>query len=144
MSCYRVTAGAVPAEDVVQSVDHLHGDPVPRLVGDARRFIAGLTPAVSDDLRDVLLLLSSELVTNAVIHARTSIEVGLTVTDRSIVVTVHDEDLGRAEVPGAVPREGGWGLGLVGQLSAAHDMERHPGEGKTAWFRLARDDQGDA
>lgn len=142
MSCYRVSAAAVPREDVVQAVDHLHGDPVPRLVGDARRFIASRAPAVSDELRDVLLLLSSELVTNAVIHARTSIEVGLTVTDRSIVVTVHDEDLGRSELTGPVPRDGGWGLGLVAELSAAHDMERHPGEGKTAWFRLARDDQG--
>lgn len=145
MSCYRVRGGAVPVTDVVETVDHLHGDPVPRLVGEARRFIDSRAPGVSPGLRDTLLLLSSELVTNAVIHARTSIEVGITVTDRSIVVTVHDEDLGRSELPSPVPREGGWGLGLVGQLAAAHDMERHPGEGKTAWFRLARDDdRGDA
>jgi anti-sigma regulatory factor (Ser/Thr protein kinase) len=127
----------------VQAVDHLHGEPVPRLVGEARRFIASRAPEISAELRDVLLLLTSELVTNAVIHARTAIEVGITVTDGSIVVTVHDEDLGRSEIPGPTPRDGGWGLGLVGELSAAHDMERHPGEGKTAWFRLARDDRGD-
>lgn len=138
MSCYRVSARAVPTDDVVESMEHLHLEPVPRVVSDARRFISDQAPALPGGLLDVVLLLTSELVTNAVIHARTALEVGITVTDRSVVVTVHDEDLGLApEQPSA--REGGWGLGLVRRLADDYEMERHPGAGKTAWFRISRE-----
>jgi two-component sensor histidine kinase len=72
-----------------------------------------------------------------VIHARTAIEVGITVTTNKILVTVHDEDLGHPSdtYPG---REGGRGLGLVAAMSEETATERHAGEGKTVWFRLAR------
>lgn len=140
MSCYRIPPGALPAGETVEAVDHLHLDPVPRVVGESRRFVGSHVPADEQYQRDVLLLLTSELVTNAVIHARTAIELGVTITNGSLLVTVHDEDLGRSELPG-VPREGGWGLGMVDALADAHSMERHPGDGKTAWFRLTRNRQ---
>ena len=136
VSCYRVSAGAVPAGDVVESVEHVHLQPVPRDVAAARQFIREHTPVVPPDLLDTLLLLTSELVTNAVIHARTPLEVGITVTDRSLIVTVHDEDLDVVPARGA--REGGWGLGLVRELADDSAMEQHAAEGKTAWFRVAR------
>jgi two-component sensor histidine kinase len=106
-------------------------------VGVARRFVADNAPALPAPVHDVLLLLTSELVTNAVIHARTPLEVGITVTDVSVLVTVHDEDLGLSELPGPA-REGGRGLELVSALSQDYALDRHPGDGKTAWFRLAR------
>ena len=138
MSCYRLLKTALPPDDVVESVDHLHLDPMPRVVSTARGFVRDHLPVVSDDVVDTVLLLTSELVTNAVIHARTAIEVGITVTSASVLVTVHDEDLGRpsASYPG---REGGRGLGLVRAMSEASDTEQHPGDGKTAWFRLRRE-----
>ena len=138
LSCYRISPRSVPAEDVVESMDHLHLDPIPRVVGVARQFIREHAPALESGLLDVLLLLTSELVTNAVIHARTALEVGITVTNHSIVVTVHDEDLGRPAPPDE-RREGGWGLGLVRDLAEDSAMERHPGAGKTAWFRVSRE-----
>jgi anti-sigma regulatory factor (Ser/Thr protein kinase) len=138
MSCYRISQRAIPPDDVVESMEHLHLDPVPRVVGLARGFIRDQSPALPEDLLDVILLLASELVTNAVIHARTAIEVGMTVTNRSIIVTVHDEDLGRAP-DRAGGREGGWGLGLVRNLADDFEMEHHAGEGKTAWFRMSRE-----
>jgi two-component sensor histidine kinase len=107
-------------------------------VAESRFFVAERAPDISPELRDVLMLLTSELVTNAVIHARTALEVGITVTNRSVVVTVHDEDLGPPEPDAG--REGGWGLGLVSSLAVESDMERHAGDGKTAWFRITRDD----
>jgi two-component sensor histidine kinase len=110
---------------------------LPRDVSAARDFVREHAPVLVDDLLDVLLLLTSELVTNAVIHARTAIEVGITVTDRSVVVTVHDEDLGHLIQRNG--REGGWGLGLVRTFANDSDMEVHPGDGKTAWFRLNRE-----
>ena len=137
-----MSARAVPADDIVESVEHVHLDPVPRDVSAAREFVREHTPLVPDDLLDVLLLLTSELVTNAVIHARTPLEVGITVTDRSLVVTVHDEDLDVAPQRGA--REGGWGLGLVRELADDSAMEQHPAAGKTAWFRVARPQTGSA
>jgi two-component sensor histidine kinase len=137
MSCYRISARAVPAGDVVESMAHLHLDPVPRVVGEARTFIRDHAPAMPADLVDVLVLLTSELVTNAVIHARTPIEVGITVTDRSVVVTVHDENLNHP--PARAGREGGWGLGLVRHLAQDSAMEEHVGDGKTAWFRISRE-----
>ncbi len=95
-------------------------------------------PPLPDDTADVLLLLTSELVTNAVLHARTAIELGITVGERSVVVTVHDLDLTRPEQRPYAEREGGWGLGLVRALAEDSAMEHHPGDGKTAWFRLPR------
>jgi two-component sensor histidine kinase len=118
-------------------MEHLHLEPVPRVVGEARSFIRDRAPALPAQLVDVLVLLTSELVTNAVIHARTPIEVGITVTNRSLIVTVHDEDLGPA--PKRAEREGGWGLGLVRELAEDAAMEEHVGEGKTAWFRISRE-----
>jgi anti-sigma regulatory factor (Ser/Thr protein kinase) len=137
VSCYRISARAVPLDDVVEATEHVHLDPAPRVVGEARQFVRQHAPGVSDDLLETLLLLTSELVTNAVIHARTPLEVGITVTDHSLIVTVHDEDLG--EAPARAGREGGWGLGLVRAFADDYDMEHHVGAGKTAWFRVTRD-----
>lgn len=137
MSCYRISARAVPAGDVVESMQHLHLEPVPRVVGDARTFIREQAPPMPRHLVDVVVLLTSELVTNAVIHARTAIEVGITVTDHSVIVTVHDEDLHTP--PARSGREGGWGLGLVRELADDSALEEHVGDGKTAWFRVSRE-----
>ena len=138
VSCQRVLAGALPSDDTVQTSHHLHLEPLPRLVGSARAFVREHAPPLAPETADVLVLLTSELVTNAVLHARSSIEVGITVADRSVVVTVHDEDLTRPEQQPYDGREGGWGLALVRELAAASSLEVHPGDGKTAWFRLPR------
>ena len=137
MSCYRLLTRALPADDVIESVEHLHLEPMPKVVQAARTFVREQLPALPDETTDVILLLTSELVTNAVIHARTAIEVGITVSDRSVLVTVHDQDLGRPSMS-YVGRDGGRGLGLVAALADETATERHPGEGKTVWFRLSR------
>jgi len=138
VSCQRVLPTALLAGDTVQSCHHLRLEPVPRLVGQARAFVGEHAPPLSDDTAGILLLLTSELVTNAVLHARTPIEVGITVGESSVVVTVHDEDLARPEQRPYAQREGGWGLGLVRELAEDSALELHPGDGKTAWFRLPR------
>lgn len=63
---------------------------------------------------------------------------GLTVTDDSVLVTVHDLNLTRPEQQPYVQREGGWGLLLVRALAGESAMEPHDEGGKTAWFRLPR------
>ena len=139
MSCQRVLTSALPGGDTVQASYHVHLEPLPRLVREARAFVSEHAPALPPEIQDALLLLTSELVTNAVLHARTPLVLGLTVTDGSVLVTVHDLNLTRPEQQPYVPREGGWGLSLVTALAAEWAMEPHDEGGKTAWFRLPRE-----
>ncbi len=129
---------ALRSGEAVESCWHLHLEPLPRLVGAARAFVARHAPPLPSETADALVLLTSELVTNAVLHARTPIEVGITVGQHSVLVTVHDLDQTRPEQQPYVNREGGWGLGLVSTLAEACALEPHPDGGKTAWFRLHR------
>ena len=138
MSCQRILPGALTPGDQVRESHHLHLDPVPRLVSDARRFVLEHAPDLPPETQDSLVLLTSELVTNAVLHARTEIELGITIGDDSVVVTVHDLDLARPEQDPYASREGGWGLGLVSALADGSAMHTDPAGGKVAWFRLAR------
>jgi two-component sensor histidine kinase len=138
VSCQRILPGALAPGDQVRESHHLHLDPVPRLVSDARRFVLEHAPDLPPETQDSLVLLTSELVTNAVLHARTEIELGITIGDDSIVVTVHDLDLARPEQDPYAAREGGWGLGLVSALADTSAMHTDPAGGKIAWFRLGR------
>ena len=94
----------------------------------ASRAIAGRTLdawglARDDALRERALLVLSELVTNSVRHAaRLSprVDIGLSLTDSALTVTVHDRHPHRPSPPPR-PRpdgEGGWGLRLVSRLAA--------------------------
>lgn len=138
MSCQRLLPDVLPPGHAVVTSHHLHLDPLPRLVADARRFVLEHVPDLPDETRDALVLLTSELVTNAVLHARTPLELGVTVADDSVMVTVHDLDLALPEQVPHNGREGGWGLGLVQALAEASEISSHPEGGKTAWFRLSR------
>ena len=137
MGCQRVLPEALAGDSVVE-MHHLHLDPLPRLVSTARRFVREHAPPLPDDAYDALMLLTSELVTNAVLHARTPLEVGITVGEHSVLVTVHDLDLASPAQQPYDGREGGWGLGLVSALAEASALEVHVDDGKTAWFRLSR------
>ncbi len=135
MSCDRFLPRVMPGETAVGN-HHLHLDPQPHLVSAARAFVLQHCPDVPGETRDVLELLTSELVTNAILHAGTPLEVGLTITQESLVVTVHDLDR-PSDQPGSFQhREGGWGLGLVSALATDSAIGPHPDGGKTAWFRL--------
>lgn len=76
--------------------------------------------------------------TNAILHARTPLELGITVADGSVLVTVHDLDLARRDQTPYAGREGGWGLGLGSCLAEEAELSPDPDGGKTAWFRLSR------
>ena len=114
-------------------------EPKPRNVRAAREFVA-------DTLRhegfggdsDVVLLLTSELVTNAVRHAATPFEIKVDVEADKVRVAVIDEDV---EHPPEVRHPGpdetnGRGLLLVDQLAAVWGSHRD-GHHKSVWFTLA-------
>lgn len=138
MTCQCFPPDALPPGEEVEDCFQLHLDPVPRLVGEARRFVSAHAPDLPEETQDALLLLTSELVTNAVLHARTRFEVSLPVTAHCVVVAVHDLDLARSGQHPYEHREGGWALGLVAAMAEASALENHPGGGKTAWFRVPR------
>lgn len=65
--------------------------PTPQSPGDARRWLADTVSRWElPDLRDVLLLAVSELVTNSVLHARTPLVVNVTVSSGIVEVGVRD------------------------------------------------------
>ena len=138
MSSDAVLADVLPGDDVVVCAHHVALQPVPRAAAEARRFVREHAPELPSETHDALLLLTSELVTNAVLHARTEMEVSVVVAERSVVVTVHDWNLSRPEQSPYPQREGGWGLELVSALAHSAAVAAHPDGGKTAWFRLLR------
>ena len=112
--------------------------PEPQAVAAARRFVQRtMTQWGQDDLADHACLLVSEILTNAVHHARSPIGLRLHHTAREIVTEITDDNthLPRCRLPGP-DDENGRGLMLVDAL--ASDWGSRPAEtGKTVWFTLA-------
>jgi len=105
----------------------------------ARAWIARATEdvALSAAQREVVALLVSELVTNAVVHAGTPSTVSALADAGQLVICVQDGDDRLPTVSDAPgDREGGWGLRLVDQAADAWGAERCDG-GKVVWFALA-------
>lgn len=104
----------------------------------ARREVAGwLVEFGGERWMDDALLVASELVTNAVLHARTDVEVVLDVDAATLRLEVTDfgEGLPVRERVTAEDEEGR-GLNLVGDLSSAWGVEQSDGK-TTVWCRLA-------
>ena len=108
---------------------------------EARRFVREIAAAsASRQELDDAILLTSELVTNAVRHAghaaEDPIEVTVSVDERSLRVTVRDR--GPGYDPGELDTrsgEGGWGLDLVRKLSSRWGVDR--GDlGNDVWFEI--------
>lgn len=111
----------------------------PEMVAVARRFVARQLRLweVADDHLDEAVLLTSELLSNAVLHART--DARLTITSRedgTLRVEVADENP-RLPISVAPPDEAqsGRGLWLVETIATAWGVERTE-LGKTVWFEL--------
>ena len=108
---------------------------------EARRFVRESVGPVPRRIMDDAVLLTSELVTNAVRHAglddRDAIEVTVSVDPRVLRITVRDR--GSGFDPEAVARrrsdEGGWGLDLLRRLSSRWSVDRHSA-GTDVWFEI--------
>jgi anti-sigma regulatory factor (Ser/Thr protein kinase) len=117
-------------------VDHIHLDPNPRAARDARRFVALHTASVDSDTASTLAVLTSELVTNAVLHARTTLQVGVMRAARDLLVGVGDVGHGRpARQPASDTATQGRGLRLIDGLADQWGITNYEG-GKTVWFLL--------
>lgn len=102
----------------------------------ARRFLARtISPRVGPDALDVALLLGSELVTNAVVHAGTPFAVSVQVGDERLRVAVEDGDDRPPRVADQdVTTPGGFGLLLVDELASGWGVE-HPGRSSAGTAR---------
>jgi anti-sigma regulatory factor (Ser/Thr protein kinase) len=114
--------------------------PTARSTTQARRFVLGaLAEWGLDGLRDTAALLTSELVTNSVLHARTEVEVSVVRLDDGVSIEVSD---GSARTP--VRRmqydeaTTGRGVELLEQLASGWDVTLHAA-GKTVRFFLSLD-----
>jgi len=123
-------------------------DAMPASVPLARRFISDLLDRWEMiDLKEIAMLLVSELVTNVLIHASTGLALVVAVADGSLEVGVADFDprssssvlpkLQRIHTAlnDEVLAEGGRGLALVDLLSDEWGVVALP-YGKQVWFRL--------
>jgi anti-sigma regulatory factor (Ser/Thr protein kinase) len=112
--------------------------PVPFAATKARKAVRAYCTANGlTELADDAELMTSELVTNAVAHARYLVTLHVSVQEGQLTVTVTD-DAGRPPEPTAVradARPRGRGLFLVAALAAdwGLDIAETP---TTAWFRL--------
>ncbi len=111
--------------------------PHPSSVGAARRLVRGLvTAAGRSDIVDDAVLLVSEIVTNALIHAGSPMRVRGWYADSGIRVEVSDESPHQPTLRDYANTAGtGRGLGLLVEL--VDDWGVAPdGVGKTVWFEL--------
>lgn len=114
-------------------------DPRPESAAVARRFVREVLDAWDcDDAEELALLLTSEVVSNAVRHAATELVVRLCFDDDAMLLRIEVAD-GDARLP-VVQRPpadatGGRGLLLVEALSRRWGADATDG-GKVVWFEL--------
>ena len=109
----------------------------PKMVAVARRFVRDrLTSWEATDHLESALVISSELATNAVLHARTTFTLKVEVEGSSVRIEVYDENP-RLPVMTSCPPDAtsGRGLALVTALATAWGMENRD-HGKVVWAKV--------
>jgi anti-sigma regulatory factor (Ser/Thr protein kinase) len=120
-----------------------HAQEVSRARAFIARTLSGLDRAQAVD-SDAATLLTSELVTNAILHTESGAPGGTVtvvvvgVPDGVLVEVVDDGSAGSPVVKGELLATDGHGLFLVQQLTAQWGYLRDPA-GTTVWFHLAPD-----
>ncbi|MDW4907244.1 ATP-binding protein [Streptomyces sp. ADMS] len=106
----------------------------------ARHFLEGLVPSIASEAADTVVLVVSELVTNAVRHAGGTGTLNLTAYPDSIEVAVHDRSsrAPRMRTPDLTGDTGGFGWFMVNRLARATAVTRQAAGGKTVSALLAR------
>ena len=119
---------------------HLDLPASPPAVRLARDFVAstlnGLEAAVPEQARWAARLVASELVTNAVMHARTTIDVGVVCTCERVLIAVSDKAAAPRTWSGDTIEADESGRGMVIITTIADDfgwLVDPEGNGKTMW-----------
>jgi len=142
------TRGAEPRDPAGSVTKHFERDA--NSIVAARRFVAATLSAFGDDVVRTTTLLTSELATNAVVHAESDFDVSVATNEPSgcirVAVRDHghgDEQLARADTMDADPH--GRGLMIVARLADRWGVDSTPGtSGRTVWFEIAVDHRSSA
>ena len=117
----------------VEHEERISLDPLAASVPAARRFVeCALGRWGATEILEDVQLLASELVTNAVLHARTTVELVLTQAQEMVRLEVHDR---RASLESGTPVERGRGLQLVEGLAQRWGIV-DDGSGKVVWLEI--------
>lgn len=139
----RTSKLPVRCEEVGRIRAHIRLAPVPTSARQARRFVCDTLEQWGDErFVDAASLLVSELVTNAVVHAGSAVDVvvGHEGIHAVLRVEVHDSSE-QAPLMGSfvdLDAVGGRGLALVEAMSDRWGVENDDA-GKRVWFELERD-----
>jgi serine/threonine-protein kinase RsbW len=114
--------------------------PHPTSVGAARRFVRDvlMSRQVADGVVDLVELLTSEVVTNAIIHGRSGPQLAVEIRDCAVRVAVRDLS---PKLPvrhvGPLDDVSGRGVVIVEELASAWGVEREGNGSKRVWFEVA-------
>ena len=114
--------------------------PHPTSVGAARRFVRDvlMSRQVPDGVVDTVELLTSEVVTNAIIHGRSGPQLAVEIDGPVVRVAVRDRS---PEIPvrrlGRLDDVSGRGVVIVEELASAWGVERERNGSKRVWFEVA-------
>src|SRR4051794_15361633 len=131
--------GAADGNGELKATASLRLPPDPQSAREARRFIAEFCTAAQlpEDFCFTAALMVSELVTNAVIHGRTSATIEVHRPPGTLRVSVRDDNPVLPAI-GDHPKltaESGRGMQIVSVLADAWGVEKL-GSGKAIWFEL--------
>ncbi|MFJ5827913.1 ATP-binding protein [Streptomyces sp. NPDC093089] len=106
----------------------------------ARRFLEGLVPALASEAAGTVVLVVSELVTNALRHGGGTCPLDLTAHPNGIEVAVHDHSprAPRMRAPDLDVGAGGFGWPPVNRLATSTAVTRRASGGKTVSALLLR------
>lgn len=109
----------------------------------ARHLVRGLlAEAGREDLAETAALVISEIVTNALLHAGTQIDIAATVDDNGLRCEVSDGSVHQPVLRRYATTSGtGRGLRMVDQMVDGWGVITHPPTGKTVWFELSDGDR---
>jgi anti-sigma regulatory factor (Ser/Thr protein kinase) len=129
-----------PIESLTMRVDHRTTFALPHqatAAGMARQHVAAACPDLSRDDYEVALLLTSELVTNAIQHSNGEIELVVCTGTEGVHIEVRDQsDLAPRPRAGDSLAPQGRGLMLVERLATAWGFNDSPPSGKSVWCEL--------
>jgi anti-sigma regulatory factor (Ser/Thr protein kinase) len=121
------------------SEQHMELPPRPTSAAEARRFVARALRKVDPAVREIGVLLASELVTNSLLYAQGRITVRVTPSDGTYRIAVSDGSHQQVSPRRVSPEAtSGRGLALVEQLSSDWGVVLVPDDGKEVWFELPR------
>ncbi|GAC1592602.1 MAG: hypothetical protein NVS3B21_12470 [Acidimicrobiales bacterium] len=124
---------------------HLTLEPKSSSASLARRWVIERLGDFPNDASDDVALLVTEVVTNAIIHAKTPIDVGVSIVAGAARVEVVDRSLVLPAAKGyTVNASTGRGLTLLDALATTWGAEILPGGavGKVVWFEVTDGDRG--